>query len=167
MWAEYADDVLKDPFYRDRLEWESIEKSFIKSDMRRGRPPAGDASSLGSMKALGWNMEDHAGWSKVNFSALGTTLGGRIPRMPPADAAPSVKTVRKNVSEQANRLQQEGAQNSEALSLREELSRRRFLRRERMSATLPAKTPAKKADSVFPGRDALVEKFINAFDQSK
>lgn len=80
VWGDYAKQVLHDPYYLDRLEWESIEKLAARGDLRKSGPPTGNIGVKGSMQALGWDLSDHNGWSQVNFSLLGTSLGGRIPR---------------------------------------------------------------------------------------
>lgn len=89
VWGDHAQQVLHDPYYQDRLEWQTIEKLTVRGDMRRGGPPTGTAGVKDSMQALGWDLSDHSAWSHVNFSLLGTTLGGRIPRKKPDPSASS------------------------------------------------------------------------------
>ncbi|KAI5067681.1 hypothetical protein GOP47_0018209 [Adiantum capillus-veneris] len=98
VWGDYAKQVLQDPYYKDRLEWQSIEKLGVRGEMQKGGPLAASAGVKGSMIALGWDLLDSSAWSKVNFSLLGTTVGGRIPRkelnqLQSAIAKPKPKTV--------------------------------------------------------------------------
>ncbi|MCO5566488.1 hypothetical protein L7F22_020165 [Adiantum nelumboides] len=80
VWGDYAKQVLEDPYYKDRLEWQKIEKLSTRGEMRKDGPLTASVGVKGSMIALGWDLSDHNAWSKVNFSLLGTTIGGRIPR---------------------------------------------------------------------------------------
>lgn len=78
-WARLADQVLQDPVYRDRMEWESAERVLS------GRSAGGGSGSAVSelleiSERFGWDNEDKAGWGRVDFELLGTSKGGRIPR---------------------------------------------------------------------------------------
>ncbi|KAF8007637.1 hypothetical protein BT93_K1590 [Corymbia citriodora subsp. variegata] len=78
-WAQLADQVLQDPVYRDRMEWESAERVLNGGGAGRG---SGSAVSelLEISERFGWDNEDKAGWGRVDFELLGTSKGGRIPR---------------------------------------------------------------------------------------
>lgn len=208
-WAEYAEEVLKDPYYRDRMEWESIEKLAIRGDRRKGGPPMGDAGVKGSMQALGWNLADRDGWTKVNFSLLGTSLGGIIPRKKVETSDPNnnlassprlasrkprieARTVSPdpNPNSSPNILDSRNPgikasvmspgplkkdppspalqpQQSESLSLQEELLRRRRLRKERALLKSSSKLPpsTENVTSLFPGRDSLLKKLKRKEDR--
>ncbi|PSS07233.1 Aspartate--tRNA ligase [Actinidia chinensis var. chinensis] len=82
-WAKLADEVLDDPVYRDRMEWEFAQK-VLNGDVS----PSSSRSDVGAVSELieiierfGWDNEDKVGWSKINFGLLGTSKGGRIPRV--------------------------------------------------------------------------------------
>ncbi|XP_062110894.1 uncharacterized protein LOC133822542 [Humulus lupulus] len=83
-WAKLADQVLQDPVYQDRIEWEFAQNIL---DGNRSSLP----SSSGNGKAVsellevsekfGWDNDDKVGWSRVDFELLGTSKSGRIPRV--------------------------------------------------------------------------------------
>ncbi|XP_043697294.1 uncharacterized protein LOC122648099 [Telopea speciosissima] len=80
-WAKLADEVLQDPVYRDRIEWEVAENILNgnSSSMALGREsPVSDLLEIS--ERFDWNNEDKVGWSKIDFALLGTSKGGRIPR---------------------------------------------------------------------------------------
>ncbi|KAL8522418.1 hypothetical protein ACS0TY_012529 [Phlomoides rotata] len=97
-WTKMADEVLDDPVYRDRSEWEATEK-ILNGDTAcwtwRARLPtpntAGHFSNDDGRNAVtemleiserfGWDNEDKRGWSRIDFELLGTSKGGRIPRV--------------------------------------------------------------------------------------
>lgn len=81
-WANLADQVLIDPVYKDRLEWEFAEK-FLNGDVLMSNSMSQSAVSelLELSQRFGWDNEDKVGWSKVDFKLLGTSKGGRIPRV--------------------------------------------------------------------------------------
>ncbi|KAK3219072.1 hypothetical protein Dsin_013042 [Dipteronia sinensis] len=89
-WAELADQVLDDPVYNDRIEWELAENlltgnmninSFASSSAGNGSDHESAAARLAEMsERFGWDNDDKVGWSKVDFQLLGTSNGGRIPR---------------------------------------------------------------------------------------
>ncbi|PON78531.1 golgin family A protein [Parasponia andersonii] len=81
-WAKLADQVLQDPVYQDRIEWEFAQ------NVLDGNTSTASLSSSGNGKALleiserfGWDNEDKVGWSRVDFELLGTSKSGRIPRV--------------------------------------------------------------------------------------
>ncbi|KAG8380275.1 hypothetical protein BUALT_Bualt07G0176400 [Buddleja alternifolia] len=84
-WANLADEVLSDPIYRDRIEWELAEKVLNGESSSAGHNNSsweGGAVSelLEISERFGWDNEDKGGWSKIDFGVLGTSKGGRIPR---------------------------------------------------------------------------------------
>ncbi|XAR49786.1 hypothetical protein NMG60_11003925 [Bertholletia excelsa] len=86
-WANLAEQVLNDPVYRDRIEWEFAEKvlngdvssTSAVSSFRSGADGA-VSQLLEISERFGWDNEDKVGWSKIDFGLLGTSKGGRIPR---------------------------------------------------------------------------------------
>lgn len=81
-WAKLADQVLEDPVYKDRLEWELAEK-LLKGDVLNANSKADGvvAELLDISQRFGWDNEDKVGWSKIDFQLLGTSKGRRIPRV--------------------------------------------------------------------------------------
>ncbi|KAK2965474.1 hypothetical protein RJ640_008268 [Escallonia rubra] len=82
-WAKLADQVLEDPVYRDRIEWEFAEK-LLNGDVLSSPASRSDQGAVAELlemsERFGWDNEDKVGWSKINFGLLGTSKGGRIPR---------------------------------------------------------------------------------------
>lgn len=86
-WAKLADEVLEDPVYRDRIEWESAQKILNGDVVMRSssRIPQNAVSELLDIsEKFGWDNEDKLGWAKIDFGLLGTSKGGRIPRRLPS-----------------------------------------------------------------------------------
>jgi len=83
-WALLADQVLNDPLYGDRIEWEYVQRmmegDFGSSRIREHMSDDIVADINEIAEKFDWDMEDHAGWSQVNLGLLGTSYGGRIPR---------------------------------------------------------------------------------------
>ncbi|KAJ4959076.1 hypothetical protein NE237_026187 [Protea cynaroides] len=79
-WAKLADEVLQDPVYRDRIEWEFAE-NILNGNTRSSITESPVSDLLEISERFGWNNEDKVGWSKIDFALLGTTKGGRIPRI--------------------------------------------------------------------------------------
>lgn len=83
-WAKMADQVLEDPVYKDRLEWEFADKLLNGDVSRRSsdvEKPSAVQELLEISERFGWDNEDKLGWSKIDFQLLGTSNGGRIPRV--------------------------------------------------------------------------------------
>ncbi|KAL4560095.1 hypothetical protein LXL04_032243 [Taraxacum kok-saghyz] len=81
IWGKLADDVLEDEVYADRMEWEQAERLLTGDGMVgfSGSGVAGELEETG--KRFGWDYDDKVGWSKVDFRLLGTSKGGRLPRV--------------------------------------------------------------------------------------
>ncbi|KAL3349937.1 hypothetical protein AABB24_022808 [Solanum stoloniferum] len=79
-WAQLADQVLSDPIYKDRIEWE-FAQNLLNGDVS----PAGTQSAVSELLEIStrfrWDNDDKLGWSKIDFELLGTSKGGRIPRL--------------------------------------------------------------------------------------
>ncbi|XP_072962808.1 uncharacterized protein [Typha angustifolia] len=82
-WAILADEVLRDPVYRDRLEWESASRLLSGEGRRTFSDSSSSAvSDLIEMSGrFGWDNEDKDAWARIDFDLLGTSFGGRIPRI--------------------------------------------------------------------------------------
>lgn len=78
-WAQLADQVLQDPVYRDRMEWESAER-VLKGEVAGGGSESAVSELLEISERFGWDNEDKPGWGRVDFELLGTSKGERIPR---------------------------------------------------------------------------------------
>lgn len=86
-WAKLADQVLQDPVYKDRIEWEFAE-SVLTGNNANTVNFSGNDTNIGAVSQLlelserfGWDNENKVAWSRVNFELLGTSKGGRIPRI--------------------------------------------------------------------------------------
>lgn len=81
-WARLSDDVLEDPVYKDRIEWEFAEK-ILNGDVLRSKYENGSTVDelLELSERFGWDNDDKLGWSRIDFGLLGTSKGGRIPRL--------------------------------------------------------------------------------------
>ncbi|KAL5823673.1 hypothetical protein ACOSQ4_021573 [Xanthoceras sorbifolium] len=81
-WAKLADQVLHDPVYKDRIEWELAENLLTGNinTSSLGESESAVSRLVEVSERFGWDNEDKEGWSKVDFQLLGTSNGGRIPR---------------------------------------------------------------------------------------
>ncbi|XP_059644745.1 uncharacterized protein LOC132286431 [Cornus florida] len=82
-WAKLADEVLEDPVYRDRIEWEFADK-VLNGDLpstSQSRPDSGVSELVEISQRFGWDNDDKVGWGRIDFALLGTSKGGRIPRV--------------------------------------------------------------------------------------
>ncbi|KAI3845383.1 hypothetical protein MKX03_029705 [Papaver bracteatum] len=80
-WAQLADQVLADPVYKDRIEWELAEVLLNGNEISSGKNVKSPVSDLLEIsERFGWDNDDKIGWSKINFELLGTSKTGRIPR---------------------------------------------------------------------------------------
>ncbi|KAK1267493.1 hypothetical protein QJS04_geneDACA000045 [Acorus gramineus] len=76
-WARLADEVLSDPVYKDRVEWESAQR-VLDGSGTASESPVSDLLNIADR--FGWDNEDKEGWGRIDFGLLGTSKGGRIPR---------------------------------------------------------------------------------------
>ncbi|KAF4388714.1 hypothetical protein G4B88_018991, partial [Cannabis sativa] len=80
-WANLADQVLQDPLYQDRIQWE-FAQNILEGNHRSSSISKPVSELLLEMsERFGWDNEDKVGWSRVDFELLGTSKGGRIPRV--------------------------------------------------------------------------------------
>lgn len=168
-WAKLADEVLGDPVYRDRIEWELAEK-ILNGD--KARPCSNNGNGRNAVNELveiserfGWDNEDKGGWSKIDFGLLGTSKGGRIPR---------VAAHQSNV-ELSGSLKEEEEEDGGPGRRRERRERMRRLRNKTTSVgsgwAKQRPTMGKRQEeeeegggvvgSPFPGREALLRKVLN------
>nr|XP_004488964.2 uncharacterized protein LOC101503340 [Cicer arietinum] len=80
-WANLADQVLQDPIYGDRIEWEFAFNVLNGNNNTTARSSGADCELQEISERFGWDNNDKVGWSKVDFDLLGTSKGGRIPRL--------------------------------------------------------------------------------------
>ncbi|CAO2840420.1 unnamed protein product [Amaranthus hypochondriacus] len=81
-WANLADQVLQDPIYNDRVEWEYAQKLLNGDVLNTNSKSEGIVTDLLEIsERFGWDNEDKIGWKKIDFEMLGTSRGGRIPRL--------------------------------------------------------------------------------------
>lgn len=83
-WAKLGDEVLSDPVYGDRIEWELAEKILngnAASPISSGNGGNAVSELLEISQRFGWDNQDKGGWSEIDFGLLGTSKGGRIPRL--------------------------------------------------------------------------------------
>jgi len=183
-WSELAEQVLEDPFYRDRLEWEKVQMAmdgcgkYASSVVRSSSSPGADIFQMATR--FGWDMDDEAGWRKVNFSLLGTSKGGRIPRIKDRPNRQLNLSLQKQMgrptkaksgfgsSVSANTFTRDNYDGvcDDPNGLKAELLKRRETRRARQksrkdfSQTQLEQLP--KGSSPFPGREALLRKIGGA-----
>ncbi|XP_058094806.1 uncharacterized protein LOC131240537 [Magnolia sinica] len=89
-WAKLADEVLQDPVYRDRLEWEFAEKILNGDESRASRTESPVSDLLEISERFGWDNEDKAAWNRLDFGLIGTSKGGRIPKVGVSEGGKSV-----------------------------------------------------------------------------
>ncbi|GAB2293063.1 hypothetical protein Dimus_027281 [Dionaea muscipula] len=81
-WAKLADQVLEDPVYKDRFEWDFAQRILNGDSVSSSRDDGSAVSDLLEVsETFGWDFEDKEGWGRVNLQLLGTSKGGRIPRI--------------------------------------------------------------------------------------
>uniref|UniRef100_A0A7N0RBJ0 Uncharacterized protein n=1 Tax=Kalanchoe fedtschenkoi TaxID=63787 RepID=A0A7N0RBJ0_KALFE len=120
-WATLADQVLEDPVYKDRIEWEFAEK-VLNGDVLTTSASASSVEALLQIsERFGWDNEDKIGWSTVNFELLGTSRGGRIPRVSDKGSGGGVGRLKKT----AAKVRLESAEDRERERRREERRGRR------------------------------------------
>ncbi|TKV98301.1 hypothetical protein SEVIR_9G551000v4 [Setaria viridis] len=79
-WASLARDVLDDPIYFDRVEWEHAHR-FLRGDADYDYAyDDGDGPLQEMAERFGWDLSDEEGWGRLDLRLIGTSYGGRIPR---------------------------------------------------------------------------------------
>lgn len=165
-WARLADQVLQDPVYRDRMEWESAERV-----LSGGGGGVGSGSAVSELleisERFGWDNEDKAGWGRVDFELLGTSKGGRIPRKSddpkgkekgkgkeecPASEPPSQGEERRSERRHRLRMKRESGESQNRAIVG---GSRREVRDEGAAAASP-----EPVCNPFPGRESLLRKVL-------
>ncbi|KAE8673403.1 DNA directed RNA polymerase, 7 kDa subunit [Hibiscus syriacus] len=139
-WAKLADQVLEDPIYRDRIEWEFAE-NVLNGNNAKGRAGNSVSLLLEMSERFGWDNEDKEGWSRVKFELLGTSNGGRLPRI----------GVNNGRNREAKQAKSGDGEKRRRLKKQEESVR---LERSKGPETVEIFNP-------FPGRQALLNKMMN------
>ncbi|KAL8043643.1 hypothetical protein ABFX02_09G128041 [Erythranthe guttata] len=170
-WAKLADQVLTDPVYRDRIEWELADKilSGGNETLSSGRNAVSELLEIS--KRFGWDNEDKRGWSKVDFGLLGTSKGGRIPRLGAMEETAGGIMKKKKKKIKAEEEEEDGGKRRE----RRERVRRRMeaggcgnkddeQEEEEEEGGLVSGPAAgygqRRRSSPFPGREALMNKVL-------
>ncbi|XVF23188.1 hypothetical protein REPUB_Repub13aG0015600 [Reevesia pubescens] len=170
-WAKLADQVLQDPVYQDRIEWEFAE-NFLHGNNAKVTSllSSTDETTAVSMlleisERFGWDNEDKAGWSKVNFELLGTSKGGRIPRI--LDNTDNGE-ISKNGRIDENQVTRVKARDGVLGEKRRERRERLRLKKEEESlgnfgdrVEVEDKDRTVEIYNPFPGRQALLNKVLN------
>ena len=82
VWARLAREVLDDPVYVDRVEWEHAHR-FLRGDSKFDYgyyDDDGDGPLQEMAEHFGWYLSNEDGWGRLDFRLLATSYGGRIPR---------------------------------------------------------------------------------------
>ncbi|XP_045826121.1 uncharacterized protein LOC123918190 [Trifolium pratense] len=176
-WAKLADEVLADPVYKDRIEWEfaynllSGDKASYASVVARSGSVAVELQEIS--ERFGWDNDDKLGWSKIDFKRLGTSYGGRIPRIgnrKSSDADAHAKTNQKpsaaaattsNSSSRSKRMERRERQKMRLRSSAHEETQQEQEKEDMVGDTEQVKDDDSVVGSRFPGRQALLRKAIN------
>ncbi|KAI5654274.1 hypothetical protein M9H77_31461 [Catharanthus roseus] len=179
-WAKLADEVLEDPVYVDRIEWEFAQKvlngDVLSSYSSRTQNNDVVSDLLDISERFGWDNEDKLGWAKIDFGLLGTSKGGRIPRLsysgprPNKDAASAVRPKNRG-------LEREMVGDERRKERRERLKMRRkclvgddedklgtsfgISSDNRIEENDKVDEEMVKIRSPFPGRESLIKKVLN------
>ncbi|CAH8301884.1 unnamed protein product [Eruca vesicaria subsp. sativa] len=173
-WAKLADQVLDDDVYKDRIEWEFAEKILHGSDgsIKKNREEE-EVSSVSMLleisERFGWDNEDKIGWSKVNYELLGTSKGGRIPRLTEASRdMVRRREVKKKVEEDGSgwRRRERRERMRQSLGREKENGDGKTVNRSDQKGVLGRledveKLIEPKIHSPFPGRESLLKKVMN------
>lgn len=180
-WAKLVDQVLEDPVYRDRIEWEFAESVLTGNGISSSLGARDNESAVSQLLELserfGWNNEDKVGWSKVDFQLLGTSKGARIPRINvDENGGKGVKEEEKEllrgkkeenvgglVSEREERRRERRMRMKEKIGIRDD-SRGKFgngngdaeIKSEKSGQDLNV-----EIKNPFPGREALLKKVLS------
>ncbi|KAG7013932.1 hypothetical protein SDJN02_24101, partial [Cucurbita argyrosperma subsp. argyrosperma] len=171
-WAILADQVLEDPVYQDRIQWEFAHNLLSGGDGRRGTGRDGVVSELLEISdRFGWDWDGGAhdgGWRDVNFELLGTSKGGRIPRR----GDPTAQKVSPGGGGGGGSGGGGGGRRSERrnrLRVKREKSKGVAERSEMKAENNPLPTPKAQPDNPvtgmnrrFPGRQTLLNRFTTA-----
>jgi hypothetical protein len=175
-WAILADQVLLDPIYKDRIEWE-----FALNVLNGNNISSAAARSIGAAdselqeisKRFGWDNLDKVGWSKVDFDLLGTSKGGRIPRLVNFSDSDTNTNTQPNHPPATSIIGSNGSNSSSRTKRMERRARQRMRSRTTNEAHQQKDNNVVDIEEVeddniniaianpFPGRQALLRKAIN------
>ncbi|KAL0441253.1 UNVERIFIED_CONTAM: hypothetical protein Sradi_0064200 [Sesamum radiatum] len=165
-WAKLADEVLRDPVYRDRMEWELAEKMLNGNGARPNFRGNAVCELVEMSERFGWDNEDKEGWRKIDFGLLGTSKGGRIPRLGVGrKCIVEVGNVKEKKKKKEEKMVVEGERRRER---RERMRERRMgVVEERDSSNGEGEEKengggsGSGSGSPFPGREGLLRKVLN------
>ncbi|XP_022149418.1 uncharacterized protein LOC111017846 [Momordica charantia] len=163
-WAILADQVLEDPVYQDRIQWEFAHNVLSGTNARTRATGDGVVSELLEIsERFGWYWDwDKAGWRNVNFELLGTSNGGRIPRINNSESESNMKMQTQNIQIQGGSGRRR--ERRDRLRLKREASKSKSKSKGAMDKTdirstpqsLYAPTNNPNITNPFPGRQALL-----------
>ncbi|KAL2932793.1 Uncharacterized protein RDABS01_015912 [Bienertia sinuspersici] len=174
-WAKLADQVLDDPVYQDRIEWEYAEKLLKGDTLTANSKSEGVVAELLEISnRFGWDNEDKVGWSKIDYQLLGTSKGGKIPRVKKksneemmklraerSDGGSSDVGVKERRVERRDRSKMKGRVKlntskdySNAVEEEEEWSKYK-------NSKQSSDSDAGRVYNPFPGRETLLQKALN------
>ncbi|KAH9327712.1 hypothetical protein KI387_007890 [Taxus chinensis] len=186
-WSTMAEEVLEDPVYRDRMEWEKFDEAIRGSGKNLTK-----ISSVPNIPDLirfsarfGW--DPWGSWVEIDYNLLGTSKGKRIPRIKdnPKNQhklnllMKKKGLMRSSVSESLvsdnTEVKLDYKDNDDGSSgLTSEVDMRREARRERQKLKRGPMKPRMKTlleeqpgdDKLFPGRGALLRRIREAESQA-
>ncbi|XP_038898819.1 uncharacterized protein LOC120086315 [Benincasa hispida] len=153
-WAILADQVLEDPVYQDRIQWE-FAHNILTGAGRTGRDDV-VSELLEISDRFGWDWENKSGWRDVEFELLGTSKGGRIPRRIESTQKSESKTT-DNVSSCAG-----GGGGGRRRERRNRLRVKREKSKgaeEKSEVKTETENPTPRFNNPFPGRQTLLNRF--------
>ncbi|KDP25049.1 hypothetical protein JCGZ_22584 [Jatropha curcas] len=178
-WAKLADQVLEDPVYQDRLEWEFADGVLNgNKDASLSRNESAVSQLLEISERFGWDNEDKVGWSKINYELLGTSKGGRIPRLV---SSCSTSVINKTKDPRADKIKKDQILSEREIRRKERRERAKLKSREEIKkdklgiltnskdmfvnglnddGAIRKKTE-QEINNPFPGREALLKKALD------
>lgn len=153
-WAILADQVLEDPIYQDRIQWE-FAHNILSGAGRTGRDDV-VSELLEISDRFGWDWDSESGWRDVEFELLGTSKGGRIPRR----IEPTQKSESKT-TENASSVGGGGKRRErrDRLRVKREKSKGAV---EEYEVKKAENNPIPRLNNPFPGRQTLLNRFSAA-----
>ncbi|XP_061357192.1 uncharacterized protein LOC133301562 [Gastrolobium bilobum] len=169
-WGNLADKVLRDPIYRDRIEWELALNVLNGNNVNVNFSSSSSSSSelVDISERFGWDNLDKLGWAKVDFDLLGTSKGGRIPRRqhhpPPASQSLSQPQPQlRNTSTSTSTRRMERRERQKMRSKTEAEAHQQHMLVDDDDEDDKGQTQNQNGINAnpFPGRQALLRKAIN------
>lgn len=157
-WSQLANEVLQDPVYKDRIEWEHAENLLTGDNIgKRVESPVEELMDIS--ESFGWDNDDKIGWSRIDFSLLGTSKGGRIPRKGEKDEGleSGEESKKKRVGVKGKREVRIERQRLRRGGKMTSVDGKNDVGDEKETETLKKKNP-----SPFPGREALLKKVFDS-----